>query len=329
MSANIPAAVAEYQLAAILQAAGLVRIHQGKVRDTWEIPDSEFLLVIATDRISIFDFVLNALIPKKGEILTATTVFWLTKILVGTKHHLIASGARIDSHLPKQLRGNSELQKRAIVVKRCDMKPREFIYRGYLTGGGLDSYRETGSLFGQPLPPGLQDGSKLDQIQFTPTTKAEVGHDMPLAAEDVRNEYPKESALGAMVYEMMADHAYSRGIIMADTKEEFGDYNGVPTLADEIGTPDCSRLWDLRDWKTRTDLGETPNPLDKQFVRNWGKTLEINKRNPTNPIDLAYVHNLVVPKQIIHTTLGLYNSIFSGLTECSVEYFQKNYMGIR
>lgn len=330
MSANVPSSVAEYPLLSILKAAGLTRIHQGKVRDTWELPNSSLLLSLATNRISIFDFVLNALVAGKGETLTAMTVFWINTVLspAGINHHLIAAGQDIDQHLPSALRGISELQKQAVVVKRCQMDLVEFIARAHLTGSGFISYQATGHLFGVKLPLGLQDGSKLEPIQFTPTTKAEVGHDEPMSADQVRGQYPKQSALTLAIYELIANYALERGIIFADTKFEFGKNEGEITLADEIGTPDSSRWWDLRDWETQLATGKTPNPFDKQFVRNWGKTQGVHKRKPENPADIAFVHGLVVPTDIIETTQGLYAAIFERLTGCSLQDFQRRFMRV-
>lgn len=329
MGANLPPLVAEYPLLNILSAAGLVRMHQGKVRDTWKIPGSNFLLVVATDRISIFDFVLNALVHRKGEVLTAMTIFWMAKILTETKHHLAAYGREIDPYLPVELQNNSDLQRRAIIVKRCDMKPVEFIYRGCLTGSGFKEYKKTGTLHGQPLLPGLYDGSLLLPPQFDPTTKAAVGHDTTLNAEAVRQEYPQESTLGLQIYIQMAAYAEGRGILMADTKMEFGGYEGEPTLADEVGTPDSSRYWDLTEWKKKVLTRETPSPLDKEFVRNWGRIHGIQNREPENSEDIAFVHALTVHPDILDTTSGLYSTIFQRLTGQSLEDFQRECMGIQ
>ena len=233
----------------------------GKVRELYRI-DDEHLLFVATDRISAYDYILDSEIPDKGRILTAMSVFFFD--YVEAPNHL--AGPPDDERVPDEVLG------RALVVRELEMVPVECVARGYLTGSGLLDYQRTGKVSGIVLPPGLTEASKFAQPLFTPATKAELGqHDENISYSDViemvgavRASQLNERTL--QTYLQGADHALTKGIIIADTKFEFGvDANGNLVLADEIFTPDSSRYWLADDYQE----GVVQSSYDKQFVRNW------------------------------------------------------------
>lgn len=237
----------------------------GKVRELYRV-DGEHLLLVASDRISAYDFVLDSTIPDKGRILTAMSVFFfgLVSELTDTPNHL--AGPPDDPRIPDSVLG------RALVVRQLEMMPVECVARGYLTGSGLLDYQKTGQVCGIELPPGLVEASKFAEPLFTPATKAALGdHDenialdrvIELVGEDRANQLRDRTL---QIYAKAADHALTRGIIIADTKFEFGtDPDGNLLLADEIFTPDSSRYWPAEDYR----VGVVQTSFDKQFVRNW------------------------------------------------------------
>ncbi|BBX41597.1 phosphoribosylaminoimidazolesuccinocarboxamide synthase [Mycobacterium simiae] len=237
----------------------------GKVRELYRV-DGEHLLLVASDRISAYDFVLDSTIPDKGRILTAMSVFFfgLVSELTDTPNHL--AGPPDDPRIPDSVLG------RALVVRQLEMMPVECVARGYLTGSGLLDYQKTGQVCGIELPPGLVEASKFAEPLFTPATKAALGdHDENIAFDRVielvgadRANQLRDRTL--QIYAQAADHALTRGIIIADTKFEFGtDPDGNLLLADEIFTPDSSRYWPAEDYR----VGVVQTSFDKQFVRNW------------------------------------------------------------
>jgi len=233
----------------------------GKVRELYEV-DDKHLLFVATDRISAFDYVLQTRIPDKGRILTAMSVFFFD--LVDAPNHL--AGPPDDPRIPDEVLG------RALLVRRLEMLPVECVARGYLTGSGLLDYDKTGSVCGIELPPGLVEASKFDEPLFTPATKAALGqHDENIPFDDVARMVGGRRAeelrdLTVQIYRQAADHALRNGIIIADTKFEFGvDDNGELVLADEVFTPDSSRYWPADEYQ----VGVRQHSFDKQFVRNW------------------------------------------------------------
>ncbi len=241
---------------------GLEHLAAGKVRDMYSGPDG-LLLVVASDRISAYDHVLPTPIPDKGRVLTALSAWWFERLSDLVPHHLVSVD---DPAIPAGWRG------RAMLVRRLEMLPVECVARGYLTGSGLGSYRQTGAVCGVPLPPGLVDGSRLPEPVFTPTTKAAVGaHDEAMTLGEVEAVVGPERAaqlreLTLEVYRRAAGMAAGRGILLADTKLEFGlDAEGVLTLGDEVLTPDSSRWWPADRWQP----GRPPPSYDKQFVRDW------------------------------------------------------------
>lgn len=286
---------------------GLKLMSRGKVRDTYDLGNG-LLLVVATDAISIFDHVLNVLVPGKGISLTVMSVFWfrmLEKHGIGT--HLVACGADIDEYLPPQHKDNIDLQSRAIVVKKCNMvDDTEFVLRGCLTGSGLKEYLATGTVCGQRLPDGLQDGDELPYLFFTPTTKAAVGHDEAVSADARRQKYPDQVYRAVQIFQIAQEYAKRRGFLLADTKFEFA---GDGMLADEVLTMDSSRWWDLRTWQEGRRLvtgRKAPPGFDKQLVREWGKGSGVDKLKPEDPEDVAKVHAMQVPPVLIDQTVQVY-----------------------
>ncbi len=241
---------------------GLVHLAAGKVRDMYAAGD-DLLLVVASDRVSAYDVVLPTPIPDKGRVLTALSVWWFDRLADLVPHHLVSAD---DPAIPAEWRG------RAVLVRRLEMLPVECVARGYLAGSGTAAYRETGEVCGVPLPPGLVEGSRLPEPVFTPTTKAPVGtHDEAMTYAQVTALFGADRAgelreLTLAVYRRAAGIAAGRGILLADTKLEFGlDAGGRLTLGDEVLTPDSSRWWPADRWAP----GGAQPSYDKQFVRDW------------------------------------------------------------
>ncbi len=240
---------------------------QGKVRDLYDLGDK--LLLVASDRISAFDYILEDEIPYKGQVLTQLSCFWFDLLSDVVDNHLISADV---ADLPEKFKPYADkLAGRFMLVKKANMFPIECIVRGYLTGSGLKDYQKTGAVCGIKLPEGLVNSSKLPETIFTPSTKAEIGdHDENISFEQCEKIIGAEDAaairdLTIKVYETAANHAKERGIIIADTKFEFGVYDGKIILGDEVLTPDSSRFWAADTYK----VGEEQPSFDKQFVRNW------------------------------------------------------------
>ncbi len=237
----------------------LQHVHSGKVRDLYAMPDGH-LLMVASDRISAFDFVLETQIPDKGEILTRMSLWWFDQLADLVPNHVVSTD------VPEQFRG------RAVVCERLEMLPVECVARGYLTGSGLLDYERTGEVCGIALPTGLVDGSRLPEPIFTPATKAELAeHDENDSSEAVVRTVGEATAealrqLTLGIYDRAEGIANERGIILADTKLEFGMRpDDVMVLADEVLTPDSSRFWPASEWQP----GRPQPSYDKQIVRNW------------------------------------------------------------
>ncbi len=257
---------------------------RGKVRDTYDL--GSHLLIVATDRISAFDVVLPSGIPLKGHVLNRLSSFWfrqLTDIMPNHMTEAIDNVHSIDSYLPEEKRFNypSYLRGRSMVVKKVKRLPVECVVRGYLAGSAWAEYSEKGTIAGMTMPAGLQESDKLEQPLFTPTTKAETGHDQPLSKEKIIKVFGlpisreiEEKSLE--IYESAQEYALTKGIIIADTKFEFGIDNGRLTLIDEALTPDSSRFWDAEKYKP----GEPQNSLDKQPLRDWLTASGWNKEPP-------------------------------------------------
>jgi phosphoribosylaminoimidazole-succinocarboxamide synthase len=239
---------------------------RGKVRDIYEVGDDRLLLV-ATDRISAFDVVLPDPIPDKGRVLTGLSLFWFERTADLVRNHVV--GWRRDE-LPEPFRSDPSLAGRATLARRAIVIPMECVVRGYLSGSGWAQYREGGQACGIPLPTGLTESARLPEAIFTPTTKAATGHDLPLTPDEARDLigaglYGRLKELAIGVYERIAETAIAAGVIVADTKFEFGFTDGEITLIDEVGTPDSSRFWPLGAYEP----GRAQPSYDKQFVRDW------------------------------------------------------------
>lgn len=317
-------------------------VARGKVRDTYALDDKSKLLPVATDRVSIFDFVLPAEVPQKGEVLAAMNAFWIRQLRdAGFSQDAVQFGRSVDAYLPPDMQGNPAIQKRGIVVRKLKMIPVEAIVRGYLTGSGWTAYGATAPnhfLCGHRLPAGLKDGDRLPEPIFTPTTKAEEGHDEHMDANFVRERHGNViEELSIRLFNLASQIALAQGIVLADTKMEFGRDPSLAEnaavmprliLGDERFTPDSSRFWLLDDWKRSRSKGASPISFDKQFVREWGKTVGVHTRDPLVPEDVAYVHSLTVPQSVLLATRQLYRYIFYLLTGKRLETFQRDDMGI-
>ena len=238
--------------------------HRGKVRDTYELGEG-LLLMVATDRVSAFDVVLPTAIPEKGVVLCQLSDFWFQQTADLVPNHLVALAvSRDDLSLP------TELARRAMVVRKAERVDVECVVRGYITGSAWAEYRRQGTVAGRPMPSGLTEGNRFPQPLFTPTTKAEVGHDenltIPQVEDMVGSEVARnleETSIG--VYNYAHDLALPKGIVIADTKMEFGFIDGRLALIDELLTPDSSRFWDASGYRP----GKSQPNFDKQFVRDW------------------------------------------------------------
>ena len=274
---------------------------RGKVRDIYDL--GEHLLLVVTDRLSAFDVVLPDGIPNKGKILTAISVFWFRQMQEIVKNHIIATDVR---DFPKNLQKYSEmLEGRSLLVKKAKVVPIECIVRGYLSGSGWQSYKKDGTVCGIALPRGLKESGKLPQPIFTPSTKAEEGHDINVSYGEVVMSMGEETAaklreLSLRIYGRAREIAEQKGIIIADTKFEFGTHNGQLILIDEILTPDSSRFWSASSYKP----GRGQDSYDKQIVRDYLLTLDWNQQHPGPEL----------PPEIIEKTSRRYQEILNILT---------------
>jgi phosphoribosylaminoimidazole-succinocarboxamide synthase len=269
---------------------------RGKVRDTYELPGGN-LLMVASDRLSAFDVVFPEGIPYKGKVLTQLSLFWFQKLSSVVDNHLISD--QPPPELPSYLLG------RSMVVKRVKIIPLECVVRGYMAGSGWKDYQKTGEICGIKLPPGLKNASKLPAPIFTPSTKAEKGHDENIGEGAARNAvgdetFEKVRDLSIAIYTAAADYAKTRGIILADTKFEFGVHNGKIILADEVLTPDSSRYWPAASYKE----GISPPSYDKQFVRDYLETTAWEKKPPAPSL----------PPEVIKKTTEKYVEAYETLT---------------
>jgi phosphoribosylaminoimidazole-succinocarboxamide synthase len=262
---------------------GLKLLGRGKVRDVYEA-DDRHLLIVATDRISAFDCVLPTQIERKGEVLTALSRFWFQRLAHVTPHHLITTDVQ---QMPETVRASADLLSgRSMLVRRTEVFPVECVVRGYLAGSGWKDYLNTGEVCGHKLPSGLSESAKLPQPIFTPATKAAEGHDENISEArmcdivgDEVTERLRETSLA--LYGEAERYARGRGIIIADTKFEFGrDADGNILLIDEALTPDSSRFWPAEVYEP----GHSQPSFDKQFVRDYLETLQWNKRPPAPPL---------------------------------------------
>lgn len=257
---------------------------KGKVRDTYDLGD--YLLFIATDRISVFDVILPTGIPDKGKVLNQISAFWFEKTSDIIPNHVVEvvnDVGCLDKYLPTEQRFDypSYLSGRSMVVKKAERINIEWVLRGYLSGSAWEEYQKSGTVFGQTVPSGMQESQELPEVLFTPTTKAEAGHDMPMTLDEVNNIIGKTVTeemmiISLAVYNMAKNYARERGIIIADTKMEFGFDNGKLMIIDELLTPDSSRFWDASVYK----VGQSQPSYDKQPVRDWTAATGWNKTPP-------------------------------------------------
>jgi phosphoribosylaminoimidazole-succinocarboxamide synthase len=256
---------------------GIERFSKGKVRDVYRLGSQ--LLIVATDRLSAFDVVLPTGIPDKGRVLTQMSIFWFDLLRDVTATHFLA--ADVDAYPPELRPFRAQLEGRSMLVKLADMVPIECVARGYLAGSGWKEYRASGTVCGIPLPKGLQESSKLPEPIFTPSTKAQTGHDENISFERMASVVGTDVSrqlrdLTLAIYARAATYAESRGIIIADTKFEFGFIEGKLVLGDEVLTPDSSRFWPLDAYKP----GQAQNSYDKQYVRDYLEAIHWNKQPP-------------------------------------------------
>jgi phosphoribosylaminoimidazole-succinocarboxamide synthase len=250
----------------------------GKVRDVYNL-DSDHLLFVATDRISAFDYVLATGIPHKGRVLTQISLFWFDFLKDIVPNHLVTADV---NRYPEAIRQHAaELRGRSMMVMRADMFPVECVARGYLSGSGWKEYKSTGSVCGVKLPAGLKESDKLPEPLFTPATKATTGHDINISFEEMCKIVDPELSrklrdLTLSIYKKAADYALQRGIIIADTKFEFGQTAKGITLADEVLTPDSSRFWPADTYQP----GKAQDSYDKQYVRDYLEEIRWNKQLP-------------------------------------------------
>jgi phosphoribosylaminoimidazole-succinocarboxamide synthase len=279
---------------AAVQTTGVELLHTGKVREVYA--DGDDVILVASDRVSVYDVVLPTPIPDKGKVLTQLSLWWFRQLAGVVPNHVISG-----TDVPAEFAG------RAIRCRRLEMLPVECIARGYLAGSGLGEYRKSGAVSGVPLPPGLEEGSQLPGPVFTPTTKAAVGHDEFLTFGAVEAQFGGETAAALRditldVYRQGAELAARRGIIIADTKLEFGRASdGTLTLGDELLTPDSSRFWPAGRWRP----GGPQFSYDKQFLRDWSATLADWDRTPPGP---------PIPAGIVEATRARYIDAYERIT---------------
>jgi phosphoribosylaminoimidazole-succinocarboxamide synthase len=274
---------------------------KGKVRNVYDFGDK--LLIIVTDRISAFDVVFPNLIPNKGKVLNSISEFWFnyTRDIIG--NHVITTDV---SKYPEGLsQFKEELQGRSVMVKKVKMAPAECIVRGYLEGSGLKEYQKGGSICGIKLPAGMKQAQKFSEPIFTPSTKASEGHDINVSFEQLANEVGFELAsqlrdASIDLYNKASKHAESKGLILADTKFEFGTIDGKLVVADEMFTPDSSRFWDMEDYS----VGKAQKSFDKQFVRDYLEEIKWDKKPPAPSL----------PEEVIKKTEAKYIEAYERIT---------------
>ncbi len=285
-------------------------LHKGKVRDTYAI-GSHHLLMVATDRISAFDVVLPTAIPQKGIVLSSLSAYWFEKTRDIVENHFISMAEQ--GVTPEELKDHELLSSlpqairtRGMIVKRAQRIDIECVVRGYITGSAWAEYQKSGTVGGDPMPAGMKDGDAFPEPLFTPTTKAETGHDMPMTIDEVKNMVGSDTAKLLQdstlnLYNYAHSHALSKGIIIADTKVEFGFLDNKLILIDELLTPDSSRFWDINLYQP----GKSQPNFDKQYVRDW-LTESGWDREPPGP---------ELPNDIVNKTTERYIQAYQLITE--------------
>jgi phosphoribosylaminoimidazole-succinocarboxamide synthase len=284
------------------QLEGLKFLGRGKVRDLYDMGDN--LLIVTTDRLSAFDVVFREGIPGKGKVLTQLSKFWFDRLKGVVANHLVTLD--VDAMGPAVKRHAALLRDRTMLVKKCNVFPVECVVRGYLIGSGWKDYKSTGAVCGNALPKGLKMADRLPNTIFTPATKEASGHDENIDFARMSSIVGSEAAaklrdLSVQVFETASAYAQDRGIILADTKFEFGrDASGNITLIDEVLTPDSSRYWPAEEWKP----GNSPPSFDKQIVRDWLEKSDWNKEPPAPAL----------PADVVARTSARYREILDRLT---------------
>jgi len=280
---------------------GVKLLRRGKVRDIYEVED--YLLIVATDRVSAFDVILPTGIPGKGRILTQISIFWFNQVKEIVENHIVSVDvSEFPAPLPEY---RNVLEGRSMLVKKANPLPVECIVRGYLSGSGWIDYQKTGMVCGIRLPAGLSESAKLPEPIFTPSTKAEHGHDINISFEETIKILGKQTAekireLSLSIYKKASEIAERKGIIIADTKMEFGFCNGNLILIDELLTPDSSRFWSRKIYEP----GKPQNSYDKQIVRDYLLFIKWDKKPPAPEL----------PEEIVRKTAERYEEIFKILT---------------
>ncbi len=276
------------------------KISSGKVREIYEVDEDKLLLVVS-DRVSAFDYILPSLIPNKGKVLNQISKFWFDSIKDVIPNHVISTDIK---DFPEEFQ-TPEFEGRSMLAKKLKMIPVECIVRGYITGSGWKSYQKDGTVCGIALPEGLQESEKLPEPIFTPTTKAAEGHDENISFEEVCNLIGKDLAEELRsktieVYQKGAEYALTKGIIIADTKFEFGiDESGKLVIGDEVLTPDSSRFWPASDYQ----VGRSQKSFDKQYLRDWIKSSGYDPES-----------GIPIPDDVIQTTSNKYIEAYEILT---------------
>lgn len=290
-----------HRLITEVNLTGIERYAKGKVRDVYSLGDK--LLIVATDRISAFDYILATGIPDKGRVLTQLSIFWFDFLRdVVPTHFLTADVDQYPAPLPDF---RDQLEGRSMLVRRARMVEIECVARGYLSGSGWKEYRESGTVCGIPLPPGLKESDRLPEPIFTPSTKAQTGHDINIAFDQVVSIVGADLAkrlrdLTLDIYSRAAKYAESRGILIADTKFEFGFVGDELVLGDEVLTPDSSRFWPFETYQP----GGPQNSFDKQYVRDYLESIHWNKQPPAPPL----------PEEVAAKTSAKYRQAYRALT---------------
>ncbi len=290
------------QATSAIELKGIPFFKRGKVREIYELDDK--LLIISTDRISCFDVILPTPIPTKGKVLTNISRFWFDFTREIVDNHLVTTDVE---QYPQSLhRYKDILEGRSMLVKKAEPLPVEFVVRGYLSGSGWKDYKKTGSICGINLPQGLKESDKLPEVIFTPATKADVGHDMNVTQQYVENLIGKDTIahlrqLSIDIYKKASEYAQQKGIIIADTKFEFGKFQDEIILIDEVLTPDSSRFWPQAEYAPG---GPQPS-FDKQFVRDYLETLDWDKTPPAPEL----------PEDIVTKTKEKYQQVLKIITQ--------------
>jgi phosphoribosylaminoimidazole-succinocarboxamide synthase len=281
--------------------------YRGKVRDTYTVDDK--LLLITTDRISAFDVVLPNGIPDKGKVLTQISEFWFNKTAHIVPNHMVdlLDSEKLVKHYFPALSSDSynQLIGRSMIVKKAERVDVEAVVRGYISGSAWEEYRKSGTISGMKQPEGLKESQQLPECLFTPTTKAESGHDMPMSRKEVEDLLGKSTAQAVeekslLLYQFAREYALSKGFIIADTKFEFGFIDGELCLIDEIFTPDSSRFWDIEKYI----VGQPQPSFDKQPIRDWLSASGWNKEPPAPQL----------PEHIVEMSSGRYKEVYARLT---------------